>query len=40
MSKDSLISAAERGTSTGDGIIINIITKSGIGVEQSAPRKD
>ena len=38
--KDSFISAAERDTSTGDGIIINIITKSGIEVEHFALRKD
>ena len=38
--KDSFISAAERDTSTGDGIIINIITKSGIEVEHLALRKD
>ena len=37
--KDSFI-AAERETSTGDGIIINIITKSGIEVEHFALRKD
>ena len=38
--KDSFISAAERDTSTGDGIIINIITKSGVSVEHFALRKD
>ena len=38
--KDSFISAAERDTSTGDGIIINIITKNGIEVEHFALRKD
>jgi len=38
--KDSFISASERDTSTGDGIIINIITKSGIEVEHFALRKD
>jgi len=38
--KDSFISAAERDTSTGDGIIINIITKSGIEVEHFSLRKD
>jgi len=38
--KDSFISAAERDTSTGDGIIINIITKSGVEVEHFALRKD
>lgn len=38
--KDSFISAAERDTSTGDGIIINIITKAGIEVELFGLRKD
>jgi 20S proteasome subunit beta 6 len=38
--KDSFISAAERDTSTGDGIVINIITKSGIEVEHFPLRKD
>ena len=38
--KDSFISAAERDTSTGDGIAINIITKSGIEVEHFPLRKD
>lgn len=38
--KDSFISAAERDTSTGDGIIINIITESGIEVEHFSLRKD
>ncbi len=38
--KDAFISAAERDTSTGDGIIINIITKNGIESEIFALRKD
>ncbi len=38
--KDSFISAAERDTSTGDGVIINIITKAGIEVMHFPLRKD
>lgn len=38
--KDSFISAAERDTSTGDGIVINIITRAGIEVEMFPLRKD
>jgi 20S proteasome subunit beta 6 len=38
--KDSYISAAERDTSTGDGVIINIITKAGIEVMHFPLRKD
>ncbi|XP_057381509.1 proteasome subunit beta type-1-like [Daphnia carinata] len=38
--KDSFISAAERDTSTGDGVIINIITKSGVEVMHFPLRKD
>jgi 20S proteasome subunit beta 6 len=38
--KDSFISAAERDTSTGDGVIINIITKAGIEVLHFPLRKD
>lgn len=38
--KDAFISAAERDTSTGDGVIFNIITKTGIEVEHFALRKD
>ncbi len=38
--KDSFISAAERDVATGDGIIINIITKSGIEVDHFELRRD
>ena len=38
--KDAFISAAERDTATGDGIIINIVTKTGIDVEHFPLRKD
>lgn len=38
--KDAFISAAERDTSTGDGIILNIVTKTGIEVEHFPLRKD
>lgn len=38
--KDTFISAAERDVATGDGIIINIITKAGIEVEHFPLRKD
>ena len=38
--KDAFISAAERDTSTGDGVIFNIITKNGVEVEHFPLRKD
>lgn len=38
--KDTFISATERDIYTGDSVIINIITKNGIKVEQMALRKD
>lgn len=38
--KDCFISAAERDTSTGDGIIINVITRAGVEVEHFPLRKD
>nr|QBH72817.1 proteasome subunit beta type [Thermobia domestica] len=38
--KDVFISAAERDIYTGDGIIINVITKDGVEVEEFSLRKD
>lgn len=38
--KDAFISAAERDTSTGDGVIFNIISKHGVEVEHFPLRKD